>query len=290
MKIKKKKNLNRSIRSIIPVSFPFVAKLQNSPATMADYYHWPCLPFYFWRLGQWFVAGRSSKAPDLIGRRRSVKIRSLRVLFWEAGASQASFFTRSRGWQSTAITLKGRNANIKPLYWIDWLAIGIIVCVVRPPCAVEMTGAIRNTASSAFYGSCQSQFRIRVSLTLPNDVTKCSISPPLRQNGLANLGWIIAGWNLSISIVLIRVHFQFPRFTLLKATTGQWWMMVVKRWIRWFWIERRDIRVSFFSDIGFFRDKNFHVYLTRFVEFAISKKYNKCNKLFKIYIEIVPPQ
>lgn len=37
---------------------------------------------------------------------------------------------------------------------------------------VEMTGAIRNTASSAFYGPCQSQFRIRVSLTLPNDVTK----------------------------------------------------------------------------------------------------------------------
>lgn len=126
-----------------------------------------------------------------------------------------------------------------------------------------MTGAIRNTASSAFYGSCQSQFRIRVSLTLPNDVTKCSISPPLRQNGLANLGWIIAGWNLSISIALNRVHFQFPRFTLLKATTGQWWMMVVKRWIRWFWIERRDIRVSFFSDIEFFRDKNFHVHLTR---------------------------
>lgn len=48
-KKKKRKEKFESIRWIIysPVSFPFVAKLQNCPTTMADYYHWPCLPFYF---------------------------------------------------------------------------------------------------------------------------------------------------------------------------------------------------------------------------------------------------
>lgn len=78
---------------------------------------------------RWIVEGSRSDWPKEVGQ-DSVRSGSL---FWEAGASQPSFFTRSRGWQSTAITLKGRNANIKPLYWIDWLAIGIIVCVARPP-------------------------------------------------------------------------------------------------------------------------------------------------------------
>lgn len=125
-KRKKENNLNRSIRSIIPVLFPSIGKLQNCP----NYF-----PNHNGRLLSLAVSvvlfltirsvvrsrWRSSKAPDPIGRRRSVKIRSVRVLSSEKQmpARRAFLHALARGWQSTAITLKGRNANIKPLYWID---------------------------------------------------------------------------------------------------------------------------------------------------------------------------
>lgn len=125
---------------------------------------------------------------------------------------------------------------------------------------VEMTGAIRNTASSAFYGPCQSQFRIRVSLTLPNDVTKWLRFPHLCGE-TASRSWDESSpgeiylFRLS-SISISSLHF------VKRANDGLW-----------LWRTMNFDRTNEFFELLFFSDifLAIKIYIW-FVEFAVLKK------------------
>lgn len=253
--------MNRSIRSIIPVLFPSIGKLQNCP----NYF-----PNHNGRLLSLAVSvvlfltirsvvrsrWRSSKAPDPIGRRRSVRDSVCSgSLFWEADASQASFFARSGARLAIHCNHSKRTQCQYQTAVLDRLARNRYNRLrVRPPCAVEMTGAVRNTASSAFYGPCQSQFRIRGELDIAKWCNKVLHFPSFAAKRPRELGMNHpTGWNLSISIVSNCVHFQFPRFTLLKATTEDdgWWLRNYESMILDWILFNISFRIS-----AFFRDKN----------------------------------
>lgn len=136
-----KKNWNRSVGLRPPdCSVLYTHKIAKFPnGTMADYYDWP-VPVVLFLTIRSVVRNSvgSSKAPDLIGRTRSVKM--IRSPVEMKRVPGELFYTLAR----LAIhcnPLKGRNANIKPLYWINSVAIGITVCVFAHRVPWQMTAA-----------------------------------------------------------------------------------------------------------------------------------------------------